>query len=176
MGLFTEVVDEQALDNAVSRFRERNILVPTFAEMADPTLAPTSVMKALEGIGPDDPDPLNLWRVHWYNGADRTSRVEAPQYLKLTGELTGVDATIILILGNRFPMIRAHKVQAAFACLAPRDYHRDVRPDVEPCDLAFNRQLRTWRRGDKSHHGLSRSCRVAGGHEPGTLRLARRVD
>ena len=48
MGLFSEVVDERALDNAVSRFRERNILVPTFAEMADPTLAPTSVTRALE--------------------------------------------------------------------------------------------------------------------------------
>ena len=120
MGLFSEVVDERALDNAVSRFRERNILVPTFAEMADPTLAPTSVTRALENVGPDDPDPLNLWRVHWYNGADRTSRVEAPEYLKLMGELTGVDATIIMILGNRFPMIRAHKVQAAFACLVPR--------------------------------------------------------
>ena len=120
MDLFSEVVDEQVLDNAVSRFRECNILVPTFAEMADPTLAPTSVTRALENVGPDDPDPLNLWRVHWYNGADRTSRVEAPQYLKLMGELTGVDATIIMILGNRFPMIRAHKVQAAFSCLAPR--------------------------------------------------------
>jgi cysteine synthase len=120
MGLFSEVVDEEALDNAVSRFRDRNILVPTFAEMADPSLAPASVTRALGDVGPDDPDPLNLWRVHWYNGADRTSRVEVPQYLRLTGELTGVDATIILILGNRFPMIRAHKVQAAFACLAPR--------------------------------------------------------
>ena len=34
--------------------------------------------------------------------------------------LTGVDAKIVVLLGNRFPMIRAHKVLAAYACLAPR--------------------------------------------------------
>ena len=33
---------------------------------------------------------------------------------------TGVDATIVLAFGDRFPMIGAHKVQAAYACLAPR--------------------------------------------------------
>ena len=34
--------------------------------------------------------------------------------------LTGVKAAIIVVLGDRFPMIRAHKVLAAYACLAPR--------------------------------------------------------
>ena len=93
---------------------------PTFAEMADPTLAPASVTRALDQAEPDAPDPLNLWRVNWYNGSDRTSQVDVPEYLELTGELTGVDATILLALGNRFPMIRAHKVLAAYSCLAPR--------------------------------------------------------
>ena len=31
-----------------------------------------------------------------------------------------MDATILIALGNCFPMIRAHKVLAAYACLAPR--------------------------------------------------------
>ena len=35
-------------------------------------------------------------------------------------ELTGVDAKIVVALGDRFPMIRAHKVLAAYGCLAPR--------------------------------------------------------
>ena len=38
----------------------------------------------------------------------------------LTRELTGVDAPIVVAFGNRFPMIGAHKVLAAYACLAPR--------------------------------------------------------
>jgi hypothetical protein len=33
---------------------------------------------------------------------------------------TGVDARIVVALGDRFPMIDAHKVLAAYACLVPR--------------------------------------------------------
>ena len=35
-------------------------------------------------------------------------------------ELTGVESPIIVVFGDRFPMITAHKVLAAYACLAPR--------------------------------------------------------
>jgi len=38
----------------------------------------------------------------------------------LTKELTGVDAPIVVAFGDRFPMIGAHKVLAAYGCLAPR--------------------------------------------------------
>jgi cysteine synthase len=38
----------------------------------------------------------------------------------LPTSLTGVAAPIIVALGDRFPMIAAHKVLAAYACLAPR--------------------------------------------------------
>jgi cysteine synthase len=38
----------------------------------------------------------------------------------LPKEITGVDARIVVALGDRFPMIAAHKVLAAYACLAPR--------------------------------------------------------
>ena len=45
---------------------------------------------------------------------------EVPEHLVLAPELTGVDATIVVALGDRFPMIGAHKVLAAYGCLAPR--------------------------------------------------------
>ena len=38
----------------------------------------------------------------------------------LPSALTGVDAPIVVALGDRFPMIGSHKVLAAYACLAPR--------------------------------------------------------
>jgi len=38
----------------------------------------------------------------------------------LPPELTGIEATVVVVRGNTFPMIRAHKVLAAYACLAPR--------------------------------------------------------
>ncbi len=43
-----------------------------------------------------------------------------PGAIELPPELTGVPARIVLALGERFPMIRAHKVLAAYGCLVPR--------------------------------------------------------
>jgi hypothetical protein len=120
LGLYDAVADEEALDRTIARFAERNILLPTFAQLADPATIPVSITTSLSGVGPDDPDPRNLWRVHWYNDHTRTGIVPTPEYLSLPAALTGVDATILIALGNRFPMIRAHKVLAAYSCLAPR--------------------------------------------------------
>ncbi|MDH3688375.1 MAG: pyridoxal-phosphate dependent enzyme [Gammaproteobacteria bacterium] len=120
LGLYDSVVDGAALERTAARFAEREIVLPTFAQLANPSTIPSAITAALTQVGADDPHPLNLWRVHWHNGADRTSRVDVPEYISLPGELTGIDATILIALGNRFPMIRAHKVLAAYACLAPR--------------------------------------------------------
>ena len=43
-----------------------------------------------------------------------------PGHVELPPKLTGVKARIVVVLGRRFPMIGAHKVLAAYACLAPR--------------------------------------------------------
>ncbi|MFP5330938.1 MAG: pyridoxal-phosphate dependent enzyme [Acidimicrobiia bacterium] len=117
LGLYDHVIDTEARDRTVGRFKERGIRLPTFAELADPSSIPSDVV---DGVGADDPDPRNLWRVHWYNDHTREGRVEVPEHLVLPGELTGIDTTILVALGNRFPMIRAHKVLAAYACLAPK--------------------------------------------------------
>ena len=120
LGLARGLVDAGTLERTVERFRESGIALPTFTELAQPALAPAPVHAALAGIGPDDPHPLNLFRVHWHNGANRTDLVEVPEHLVLPPELTGVEARIVLALGNRFPLIAAHKVLAAYGCLAPR--------------------------------------------------------
>ena len=115
-----ELVDPAALDRTIERLREARIALPTFAQLADPELIPPTVREALPGVGADDADPLNLFRVHWYNGASRVDVVDVPEHLVLPRELTGVDARIVVALGDRFPLIRAHKVLAAYGCLAPR--------------------------------------------------------
>ena len=120
LGLYDEIVDEEALARTIERFREREILLPTFGQLADPTTMPNRVREVLQGVGADDADPRNLWRVHWYNDASRIGLVDVPEHLEIPSELSGVDARIVLALGNRFPMIRAHKVLAAYSCLAPR--------------------------------------------------------
>ncbi len=115
-GLADRLVDEAALENSVRRFAERGIVLPTFAQLADPS----TVDEGLVGdADPQGADPRNLWRVHWYNDL-AGNRVSVPNHGVLTKELTGVESPIIVVFGDRFPMITAHKVLAAYSCLAPR--------------------------------------------------------
>jgi cysteine synthase len=120
LDLQDRVVDEGIYNRTVTRFREARIVLPTFAELADPTKIAGSVQSALAGVKPDEAHPLNLFRVHWYNDADRTGQDAVPGHVVLPKALTGVDAPIVVAFGDRFPMIHAHKVLAAFGCLAPR--------------------------------------------------------
>jgi cysteine synthase len=120
LGIEKHVVDRGVYDNSVSRFREAGIVLPTFTQLADPTRIPPGVLEAVSAIDPDAPHPLNLFRVHWYNDGDRRHLVPTPDHLVLPEILTGVPSPIIVALGDRFPMIRAHKVLAAYGCLAPR--------------------------------------------------------
>ena len=116
-----------AYDNAVARFRQNGIVLPTFAQLRDPSTIPDHIREALAGIDKDAPDPRNLFRVHWFNEhADEPGQpnhpgfVDVPDHIELPPELTGVEARIVLAFGNRFPMIRAHKVLAAYSCLVAR--------------------------------------------------------
>ena len=116
-----------AYENAVARFREQNIVLPTFAQLRDPSTIPAEIVASLASVDKDAPDPRNLFRVHWFNdhaddpgGPNCPGFVEVPNHIELPPELTGVEARIVLALGNRFPMIRAHKVLAAYSCLVAR--------------------------------------------------------
>ncbi len=105
---------------AVQRARERNIIIPTFAQMKDPALIPSKFKEELASIGLWDVHPRNLFRITWHNEPKATGggfgRVN---YLELPASLTGVPARIIVLVGKWFPT-GAHKVGAAFGCLVPR--------------------------------------------------------
>ena len=120
LGLEREIVDRAVYERTVARFRDARIVLPTFAQLADPTRIPAKVLAALRGVDPDAAHPLNLFRVHWYNDAGRENRAALPEHVVLPPALTGVSSPIVVALGDRFPLIRAHKVLAAYACLAPR--------------------------------------------------------
>ncbi|HEX7603820.1 MAG TPA: hypothetical protein VF316_19515 [Polyangiaceae bacterium] len=120
LGIEREIVDRKVFANTVAWFREAKIALPTFGELASPGRIPAQVREALAGIDPDAAHPLNLFRVHWYNAANRRDQVEIPESFEIPAALTGVRARIVVALGRNFPMIEAHKVLAAYACLAPR--------------------------------------------------------
>jgi cysteine synthase A len=120
LGLETNIVDQKVLENTVARFAEAGIILPTFAQLQDPQQIPQPIVDALADVDPQNPHPLNLFRVHWFNSKDGKNRAALPQYLVLPSALTGVPARIVVAIGRNFPMIRAHKVLAAYGCLAPR--------------------------------------------------------
>lgn len=114
------LVDAEAYGHAVTRFRDQGIALPTFAQLADPSTIPAAILQALAPVDRNTADPRNLFRVHWHNEMHGPGLAPVPEYLVLPPALTGVAAPIVVLLGNRFPMIGAHKVLAAYACLAPR--------------------------------------------------------
>jgi cysteine synthase len=120
LGLERRVVDHEVYGRAVDRFRKAGILLPTFAQLASPGDIPAEVRESLAGVNADEAHPRNLFRVHWYNDEGRTSQAAVPVHVVLPSELTGVEARIVVAIGDLFPMIRAHKVLAAYGCLAPR--------------------------------------------------------
>jgi cysteine synthase len=120
LGLEKEIVDRGVYDRTVSRFREAKIVLPTFGELADPTTIDPEIRGSLRDVDPDSAHPLNLFRVNWYNDDSRHGTARVPRYAALPTELTGVEAKILVAFGDRFPMIGAHKVLAAYGCLVPR--------------------------------------------------------
>ena len=68
--------------------------------------------------------------MHWYNSFQSPRQTALPDHIVLPKELTGVDAQIVLLFGNRFPMISAHKVLAAYSCFLPRVVSGQFNPDT----------------------------------------------
>ena len=113
-------VNEEVLSSAVSRAKERHFKIPTFAEMRDPGLMPAEVVARLADVGLWDVDPLNLYRITWHNEpVAHGGGFGGVNYLEIPPEVSGVEARIVMLLGKWFPT-GAHKVGAAFGCLAPR--------------------------------------------------------
>lgn len=114
------VTNPKALENAVKRFREKSIILPTFQQQQNPELIPEKIKEKLKNIGLWDINPLNLFRITWKNEPkEKGGLFSQVNYIELPKELTGVNARIILLLGKWFPT-GAHKVGAAYGCLAPR--------------------------------------------------------
>jgi cysteine synthase len=130
MSLIPDIRND-VLEKTVARARERNILLPTFAQQKDPRQVPAAISARLEDVGLWDMDPANLFRITWKNepvahggGFGEGNWIEFPP------ALTGVDTTIIGIVGNWFPT-GAHKVGAAYGCLVPRLVTGNFDPETQ---------------------------------------------
>ncbi len=105
---------------AIQRVRDRNIIIPTFAQMRDPGKISPKIKEELGQVGLWDLNARNLFRITWHNDpTDQGGGFGGVNYVELPKSLTGTEARIIVLVGKWFPT-GAHKVGAAFGCLVPR--------------------------------------------------------
>lgn len=131
-------IHKEQLKRTVQRARERNIIIPTFAQMKDPSLISDRVKSELKHVGLWDVNSRNLFRVSWKNApVPSGGGFGGVNYVELPQSLTGVPARIVALVGKWFPT-GAHKVGATFGCLVPRlvtgqfdpTYHKAVWPST----------------------------------------------
>ncbi|MBQ3286838.1 MAG: pyridoxal-5-phosphate-dependent protein subunit beta [Firmicutes bacterium] len=131
-------INKEQLQHNVEVAKEHNIVLPTYAQMKDPSLVPEKVQARLKKVGLWDVDPLNLFRITWHNEPTMSGGAYGPvNYIELPSSLTGVKARIIVMIGKWFPT-GCHKVGASYGCLVPRlvtgqfdaTYHKAVWPST----------------------------------------------
>lgn len=120
VGFEGEVVNQGVYESATQKLGQSGIRLPKISQLAAPMTMDAEIAPGLEDTNPDTPDAQNLFRVHWHNAPDRKSLSDVPAHLVVPPELAGIETKIIVAIGSRFPMVRAHKVLAAYGCLAPR--------------------------------------------------------
>lgn len=136
--IIEKVANPKVLEKSVQRFRQKGIILPTFTQQKNPELIPGKIKDKLKHIGLWDLEPLNLFRITWKNEPkEKGGLFGGVNYIELPTELTGVKVRIIALVGKYFPT-GAHKVGAAYGCLAPRiitgqfdpTYHKAVWPST----------------------------------------------
>ncbi|MFV9504243.1 MAG: PLP-dependent cysteine synthase family protein [Oscillochloridaceae bacterium umkhey_bin13] len=94
---------------------------PTYAEMRDPGLLSAELRARALAARHDELDPLNLFNLTWHRPEGGISHLVVPP------ALSGVEATIIMLVGATFPS-GSHKVGPAYATLAEAEALNGIRP------------------------------------------------
>lgn len=126
---FEMKINEGVLKKTVQRCKDRNIIIPTFAQQRDPETIPQAIRDELKNIKLWESHPRNLFRITWKNDPS-TGGFGKVNFVELPESVTGVKARIIGVVGKHFPT-GAHKVGAAFGCLVPRLVTGNFDPDTQ---------------------------------------------
>ncbi len=97
---------------------------PSYGEMLDPSLIDKKVRaKALAALHADELDPINLFNITWKDAANQVRKMVLPP------ALTGIDANVVVMLGNEFPS-GSHKVGPAYCTLIEGLVDGEIDPAV----------------------------------------------
>ena len=118
-------MNESVISKTSEYFKKKGIVLPKISELCNPHTVDKNIINKLKTVDKDAMDPLNLFRVHWFNNGDHVGFSKVPEHVVLPNEFTGVEAKIIVNVGRLFPLIAAHKVLAAYGCLLPRILNGD---------------------------------------------------
>lgn len=94
---------------------------PTYAEMRNPLLLPSTLRAKADAARTDELNALNLFNINWKNTGDHIEKIVLPK------ELTGVQANIVVLSGRTFPS-GSMKVGPAYSTLAEAEALRHLRP------------------------------------------------
>lgn len=113
-------LNPKIIEKNVKFCRDKGITLPTFDMMRNPDNIPQKIKQQLAHIGLWDLHSANLYRISWKNAAKESGGLYGGvNHIVLPPELTGCQATIIMLTGRWFPT-GAHKVGATYGCLVPR--------------------------------------------------------
>lgn len=119
---------KKVLENTIKRCREKDIIIPTYEEMAHPEKIPQGIKEELRNIGLWDLHARNLFRITWKNEPVKSGGGFGDvNYMEIPKELTGIKARIIMLIGKYFPT-GSHKVGATFGPLV----EKLIRGDFDP--------------------------------------------
>ena len=118
-------MNESVISKTSEYFKKKGIVLPKISELCNPHTVNKNIINKLKTVDKDAMDPLNLFRVHWFNNRDHIGFSKVPEHIVLPNKFTGVEAKIIVNVGRLFPLIAAHKVLAAYGCLLPRILNGD---------------------------------------------------
>ena len=118
-------MNESVISKTSEYFKKKGIVLPKISELCNPHTVNKNIINKLKSVDKDAMDPLNLFRVHWFNNRDHIGFSKVPEHIVLPNKFTGVEAKIIVNVGRLFPLIAAHKVLAAYGCLLPRILNGD---------------------------------------------------
>jgi len=97
---------------------------PSYDEMLNPSLIDKQVRaKALAALNRDELDPVNLFNITWKDADNQVRKVVLPP------ALTGIDANVVVMLGNGFPS-GSHKVGPAYSTLIEMMADGEIVPGV----------------------------------------------
>ena len=131
-----KIENQDYLNKTIKRCSERNIILPTFKQLKNPSQIPHTIIDKIKDIDFQETHSLNLFRINWRNDTNSKGIGEI-NYLEIPKELTGVKARIIGLVGKFFPT-GSHKVGATYGCLTPflvsgrfnPEYHKAVWPST----------------------------------------------